>query len=54
MTHVKAIETRTNCADKAGFRRVERFGKSGRRDDQFIFAVEKIPTWHPLDFTTGF
>ncbi len=39
---------------KAGFRRVERSGKSGRRDDQFIFAVGKIPTWHPLDFTTGF
>ncbi len=39
---------------KAGFRRVERFGKSGRRDDQFIYAVGKIPTWYPLDFTTGF
>jgi hypothetical protein len=26
---------------KAGFRRAECFGKSGRRDDQFIFAVGK-------------
>jgi hypothetical protein len=41
---------------KAGFRRVKRFGKSGRRDDQFIqvLPLEKIPTWHALDFTTGF
>jgi hypothetical protein len=46
--------TYTGVYIKARFRQVERFGKFGRRDDQFILLLEKIPTCHPLNFTTGF
>jgi hypothetical protein len=40
-----------SCGDmgKAGFFRVELFGKIGRREDQFIFAVGRnpnSPSWH--------